>query len=112
MSKDPVIAIRDCLTEIAILHGLAAHMTLEAFQADAIARRAVAYSIQTISEAVNWLAAYPAQPWAQIKAIGNHIRHEYYHLDDAILWQIMTVDTRDLKRVMEAMLAGHAQENN
>jgi uncharacterized protein with HEPN domain len=87
MSKDPVIAVRDCLTEIAILHELAERLTLETFRNDAVARRAAAYSIQTISEAVRripdeWLAEYPTQPWAQIKAIGNRIRHEYYQLDD------------------------------
>jgi hypothetical protein len=29
MSKDPTIAVRDCLTEIEILHDIAARMTLE-----------------------------------------------------------------------------------
>jgi uncharacterized protein with HEPN domain len=90
MSKDPVVAIRDCLSEIAILHEIAARMTLAGFHRDPIARRAAAYAIQTISEAVRripdaWLADYPTEPWAQIRAIGNRIRHEYYRLDDAIL---------------------------
>jgi len=48
----------------------------------------------------------------QIKAIGNRIRHEYYQLDDAILWGIMTVDASDLRRVMEAMLAQHTRQNS
>jgi uncharacterized protein with HEPN domain len=82
MSKDPVVAIRDCLSEIAILHEIAARMTLAGFQRDPIARRAAAYAIQTISEAVRripdaWLADYSTEPWAQIRAIGNRIRHEY-----------------------------------
>ncbi len=51
-------------------------------------RRAAAYAIQTISEAVrrlpdDWLADYPSEPWGQIKANGNRIRDEYYRLDDA-----------------------------
>jgi uncharacterized protein with HEPN domain len=113
MAKDPTVAIRDCLGEIAILHVIAAHTTLEAFTSDPIARRAAAYAVQTISEAVrhipdDWLADYPAEPWAQIKGIGNRIRHEYYRLDDAILWQIITTDTHALKTVMEAMLARHS----
>jgi uncharacterized protein with HEPN domain len=81
MSKDPIIAIRDCLTEIAILDEIAARMTLESFRNNSIARRAAAYAIQTISEAVrqipdDWLADHPTEPWAQIKSIGNRIRHE------------------------------------
>src|SRR5262249_29785266 len=115
MPKDPIIAIRDCLSEIAILHDLAGRMTLATLRTDPVARRAAAYSIQTISEAVRripdaWLADYPSEPWAQIRAIGNRIRHEYYRLDDAILWQIMTVDAASLKTVMETMLARHADD--
>jgi uncharacterized protein with HEPN domain len=64
MPKDPTIAIRDCLAEIAILHEIAARMTLQAFRRDPIVRRAAAYAIQTISEAVRqipdaWLADFP-----------------------------------------------------
>ena len=89
MPKDPTIAIRDCLAEIAILHGIAERMTLQAFRSDPIARRAAAYAIQTISEAVrhipdDWLAGVPTQPWGQIRSIGNRIRHEYYRIDDML----------------------------
>ena len=113
MPKDPTIAIRDCLAEIAILHGIEGRMTLQAFRSDPIVRRAAAYAIQTISEAVpqipdDWLADFPTEPWGQIKGIGNRIRHEYFRIDDAILWEIITTDTHALKTVMESMLARHA----
>jgi uncharacterized protein with HEPN domain len=86
MPKDPTIAIRDCLAEIAILHEIEGRMTLQAFRSDPIVRRAAAYAIQTISEAVrqipdDWLADFPAEPWGQIKGIGNRIRHEYFRID-------------------------------
>ena len=117
MSKDPLIAIRDCLTEIEILRQIAARTTLDTFRSDPVARRAAAYAIQTISEAVrrildDWLAEYPTEPWEQIKAIGNRIRHEYYRLDDAILWEIMTADASALKTVLQKMLTRHAHDNN
>ena len=90
-------------------------MTLQSFRGDPIARRAAAYAIQTISEAVrripdNWLADFPTQPWAQIRSIGNRIRHEYLRVDDAILWDIVTIDSPTLKDVMEAMLARHMSD--
>jgi uncharacterized protein with HEPN domain len=117
MPKDPTVAARDCLAEIEILHEIAARMTLETFRADPVARRAAAYAIQTISEAVRrlpdaWLADFPTEPWTQIKSIGNRIRHEYFRLDDAILWQIITKDTHDLKSVMQAMLVRHGGESS
>lgn len=105
----------DCLAEIAVLHAIAATITLEEFKNDPIVRRAAAYAVQTISETVrhipdDWLADYPNAPWAQIKGIGNRTRHEYFRLDDAILWQIIVADSHALKAVMEAMLAGHTGE--
>jgi uncharacterized protein with HEPN domain len=112
MAKDPTIAVRDCLAEIAILREMAARMTLHTFRNDPIARRAAAYSIQTISEAVrripdDWLADFPTEPWGQIRQIGNRIRHEYFSIDDAILWEVMTTDLPGLESVMESMLARH-----
>ena len=109
MPKDPTIAIRDCLAEIAILHEIEGRMTLQAFRSDPIVRRAAAYAIQTISESVRQI---PDEPWGQIKGIGNRIRHEYFRIDDAILWEIITTDTHALKTVMESMLARHAGEGS
>ena len=116
MPKDPTIAIRDCLAEIAVLHEIEARTTLQAFRSDPIIRRAAAYAIQTISEAVRhipdgWLADFPTEPWDQIKGIGNRIRHEYFRIDDAILWEIITTDAHALKTVMEAMLVRHASKS-
>lgn len=117
MPKDPTIVIRDCLAEIEILQEIAAHMTLQDFQNDPIARRAAAYAIQTISEAVRhipdgWLADFPDEPWAQIRGVGNRIRHEYFRLDDAILWEIMKTDTPALRSTLHSMLARHAVDRN
>ena len=114
MAKDATVAIRDCLTEIALLHDIGARMTQQTLAADPIARRAAAYAIQTISEAVrripdDWLAEFPTEPWAQIRAIGNRIRHEYYRLDDAILWEVIVTDAPALESVMRRMLARHEQ---
>jgi uncharacterized protein with HEPN domain len=73
MTKDPTIAIRDCLSEIAVLHEIAAQKTLHEFRNDAVARRAAAYAIQTISEAErripdDWLADFPTEPRGRSRA--------------------------------------------
>jgi uncharacterized protein with HEPN domain len=59
----------------------------------------------------DWLADYPTEPWAQIKAIGNRIRHEYFRLDDAILWQVIATETQSLKATLQAMLARHSGDD-
>jgi uncharacterized protein with HEPN domain len=48
---------------------------------------------------------------AKIRGIGNRIRHEYFRIDDAILSEIVTTDTRALKSALEAMLARHARDS-
>ncbi len=116
MPRDPTIAIRDCLAEIAFLHEIAARTTLQSFRTDPIVRRAAAYAIQTISEAVrqipdDWLADFPTEPWGQIKRIGDRIRHEYFRIDDAILWEIVTTDAPALKTVLGAMLNRHGGDS-
>ena len=82
MTRDPVIAVRDVLREIAFLRQLSGNTTLLDFRSDPLAFRAAAFSIQTVSEAVRripdeWLADFPNEPWSAIKATGNRIRHEY-----------------------------------
>ena len=109
MAHDPVIAVRDVLDEIAFLKTLSVGTTIEDFRTNPIAFRAAAYSIQIILEAVRripeeWLGEFPNEPWSAIKATGNKIRHEYYRLDEAILWRIMTLDTTALEVVMKKIL--------
>lgn len=113
MAHDPIIAIRDVLAEIDLLHGIAGRMTLQLFKSDPIARHAAAYAIQIISEAVRqisdeWLADYPTEPWAQIKGIGNRIRHEFSDSTTRSSGRIITQDSHALKTVMQAMLERHA----
>jgi uncharacterized protein with HEPN domain len=72
MSMDPTIAIRDCLAEIEILHQIAVRTTLETFRVDPIARRAAAYAIQTVSEAVRRLPDDCGVPHRAVAADQEH----------------------------------------
>jgi Protein of unknown function DUF86 len=67
MSKDPRIAIRDRLAEIAGMLRIGARMTLQTYRSDPIVRRPVAYAIQTISEAVRHI---PDEWLAESKGLG------------------------------------------
>lgn len=65
-------------------------------------------AIQIISEAAKALppdltTAYPA-PWHAIIAIGNILRHEYQHVDDRRLWEIVTVHLPPLRTIVIEML--------
>ena len=57
-------------------------LDLEKYRADYKLRRAVERCVEIVSEASRHLpqemkSRYPAQPWPEIAAIGNLLRHEY-----------------------------------
>ena len=83
MSRDPTIALRDILRELAFLKSIAETHSFEIFSSNAMAYRAASYSIQTL-------------------------RHEYFRLDDAILWRIIVEEGPALNAAMSAMLARHS----
>ena len=71
---------------------------------------AVERALGRISEAATRLKGQgetlaPEQPWAQIRALGNRIRHEYDHLDSVVLWEIVETDLPSLKSSCERVLA-------
>jgi uncharacterized protein with HEPN domain len=112
MANNPTLRIHDVLREIEVLHDIEKRYDLKVFRASPIARRATAFAIQTISEAVrhipdDWLDDYPGEPWAEIRATGNKMRHEYFRIEDAILWEVVTRDSYNLKTVMLDMLKHH-----
>ena len=71
--------------------------------------RTVERAIEVISEAARalppeLLAKYPHVEWQKIIAIGNLLRHEYYRIDPATMWDIATVQLPKLEPAIEAML--------
>ena len=55
----------------------------------------------------NGLPTSRLSPGAQIRGIGNRLRHEYFRIDDAILWEVLTIDAPSLQLVMQSMLDRH-----
>jgi uncharacterized protein with HEPN domain len=50
-------------------------------------------------------ARFPDQPWPEIAAMGNLLRHEYGRIEDLIMWKIATRSLPDLRTAIAAMLA-------
>jgi uncharacterized protein with HEPN domain len=48
---------------------------------------------------------HPDQPWREIAAIGNLLRHEYRYIADDIIWKIASKSLPSLRPVIVAMIA-------
>jgi uncharacterized protein with HEPN domain len=103
-SSDPIRRLRDIVRNIDLIRDDVADRSFEAFAADRILQDAVMYRLLRVSEAATKLGEriedlVPGQPWRQIRAMGNVLRHEY---DVVALDQIWLVVTRDLEPLVTA----------
>jgi hypothetical protein len=64
----------------------------------------------TMGESVRWipdvvLSAHPAVPWRTMRGVRNVVAHEYFGVDDEILWQTVRGDLPPLVPLLEDVLA-------
>jgi uncharacterized protein with HEPN domain len=101
--------LQDVLTYADSVRRIAAPLTQAAFTSSEIAQKAVCFDLLCISEATARLLDLDPEiakrhrnvPWAQIRAIGNVLRHQYGSIDIAIVWD--TVATGDLETLTAAI---------
>lgn len=85
-------------------------LTYEAFLYDIKTVRAVAFELTTIGEAVRAIpneiqSRYPDVPWQKMLGIRNVMVHEYFRIDEEILWMTVKDDIPKLIVLLEAILA-------
>ncbi len=84
-------------------------MTLDAFLADPRTVRAVAFEFITMGEAA-WAIPeevqdrYPEVPWEKMQGIRNVLVHEYFRLDEEILWKAVQEDIPPLILALETIV--------
>jgi uncharacterized protein with HEPN domain len=90
-------------------------VSFAAFQENYTLHRAAERALQIISEAAKalpseLLARFPEAPWSAIIGIGNILRHEYQHIDDKRLWEILDVHLPRLRPTIIKMIAEFQQQ--
>jgi len=89
-------------------------MTLNAFLEDARTIRAVAFEFTTIGEAARAVPEeiqerYPDIPWSKMQGIRNVLVHEYFRLDEEILWRAIQEDILPLIDALEAIIKSESR---
>jgi uncharacterized protein with HEPN domain len=85
-------------------------MSLETFQENPMAVRAVAFEFVTMGEAARAIPAaiqqrYTGIPWDKMQVIRNVIVHEYFRIDEEILWKTCQEDLQPLIPLLEDILS-------
>ncbi|MBE6330909.1 MAG: DUF86 domain-containing protein [Bacteroidales bacterium] len=83
--------------------------TYEEFVADDMMYYAVVKNIEIMGEAANMLtqefiAGHPETPWKQVRGMRNYIVHEYFQVDDIVVWDVVSNNLSELRRQIEKYL--------
>jgi uncharacterized protein with HEPN domain len=84
-------------------------LSFESFLDDPRTIRAVAFEFTTIGEAASAMPEevqkrHPQVPWGKMKGIRNVLVHEYFRLDEEILWRASQDDIPPLIAALEEIL--------
>lgn len=108
-SKNPARRFEDILDNIDLIKEYTRGASYDGLIKDRKTLDAVERCLERISEAASKLEAaaealIPDQRWAEIRAIGNIIRHEYDNVDPQILWNILGKDLDSLRTSVKRAL--------
>jgi uncharacterized protein with HEPN domain len=109
IKRSQLVRLRDVLGEIDAVSEMVSGVDFGVYRQDHKLRRAVERCIEIISEASRHIprelkAKHPEQPWHEIAAIGNLLRHHYHRVDDFIIWKIATRSLPILRPIIAAMI--------
>jgi len=109
-SSRPLLRFRDIVDNIEAIELYADGLDVARFQVDRKTRDACERCLMRISEAAVKLGAEaeslaPDFPWADVRGLGNHLRHAYDRVDPQILWEVISGDLPKLKAVCRAAIA-------
>jgi uncharacterized protein with HEPN domain len=109
-SKSPRLRLIHIRDEIDGMAATLQDITFMQYQQGYTLRRTAERAVQIVSEAAGALPAdllgrFPDAPWRAIIGIGNILRHEYQHIDDQRLWEIVTIHFPLLRPVVMRMLS-------
>lgn len=108
-SSDPIHRFRDIIANIDAITESTAGLTREQFFADRDKYDATERRLSRISEAAIKLGLLaeqlaPDQPWANIRGLGNWLRHDYPNIIRDTIWQTIREHLAPLRESSERAL--------
>lgn len=83
--------------------------TIDEFIADDMMYYAVVKNIEILGEAANMLTEefrnkHPMTPWKLVSGMRNYIVHEYFQVDNNVVWDVITHDLSTLEQQISMYL--------
>jgi len=108
-SKSPLLRLLHIRDEIDGIASALENVTFDDYRKSYTLRRTAERAVQIVSEAAKslppeMLDTHSQAPWSAIIGIGNILRHEYQHVDDRRLWEIVTVHLPQLRPIIVTMI--------
>jgi uncharacterized protein with HEPN domain len=105
-SDNPILRLEDILENIDRIARYTQDYDFQLFARDQQCQDAVERCLLRIAEAARKLegiveSIVPDQPWSDIRAVGNVLRHEYDDVDPVVIWKIVAADLPPLKQAVE-----------
>lgn len=110
MARSSRPRLLDMQEHISFLKRIAAEHTFDQFARSTALQYACQYALLVIAEASNHLQPelrdrFPAVPWRSIISIGNKLRHEYYRVDQDVIWDTIVNHLDQLDAAVSNLLS-------
>lgn len=109
MSKrEPHLYLQDILNSVNKIEKYIEGITIEEFNKDEEKIDAVVRNLEIIGEAARnipqeIIEKHPEIPWEKMVSMRNKVLHEYFGVDEEILWQTVTEDLPFLKEQLQRL---------
>jgi uncharacterized protein with HEPN domain len=109
IKRSHLVRLRDILETIDAVGQMMAGVDFAGYSRDYKLRRAIERCVEIVSEASRSIPnelklEFAEQPWPEIAAIGNLLRHSYDRVDDLIMWKIATRSLPELRPTILAAI--------
>ncbi len=97
-----IIRVNDMIKAIDDSAQIISGKTFSNFKADRTLVLASLACVQIVGEACKHVpdevkSKYPKVPWSEIRGMRNRVTHEYFEVDESILWETVSSDFPGLK---------------
>lgn len=116
MSRDITDYLNDILDNIAIAQQFVEGLTFEQFDDDPRTTYAAIRAVEVIGEATKSIPddirdQYPQVPWRSIVGMRDKMIHQYFGVNNSVLWETIQNDLPALEPIIKAILVDVTSQN-